>query len=102
MGSVIIIPADSDKLVETLKRDKQPTLDELQKWVGGYIEAVPYWEAHLGKPAVVYCNEEGKLDGLPLNQRATGLWWSVLGQPVDDVLVGDVVIVVDLPDKEED
>jgi hypothetical protein len=39
-------------------------LQSMQALVGGYIEAVyPY-----GEPVALVCNEEGKLDGLPLNR----------------------------------
>ena len=39
-------------------------LHSMQQAVGGYIQAVyPYEEA-----VVLVCNEEGKLDGLPLNR----------------------------------
>jgi len=39
-------------------------LKSMQKAVGGYIEAVyPYKE-----PVAIVCNEEGKLNGLPLNR----------------------------------
>ena len=39
-------------------------LRSMQQAVGGYIQAVyPYEEA-----VVLVCNEEGKLDGLPLNR----------------------------------
>ena len=39
-------------------------LPGMQKAVGGYIQAVyPYDE-----PVALICNEEGKLDGLPLNR----------------------------------
>ena len=44
---------------------KKFTLEELQKFVGGYIEAVPY-----ANP-VAYCNEEGRLNNLPLNRCAS-------------------------------
>ena len=39
-------------------------LESLQHEVGGYIEAIyPYKD-----PAALVCNEEGKLEGLPLNR----------------------------------
>ena len=39
-------------------------LESLQHEVGGYIEAIyPYEE-----PVALVCNEEGKLEGLPLNR----------------------------------
>lgn len=41
------------------------TLQELQKAVGGSIEVVP---AELGDDALVICNEEGKIMGLPYNR----------------------------------
>jgi len=39
-------------------------LKSMQAVVGGYIQAVP-----LAGDAVLICNEEGKLDGLPFNRR---------------------------------
>tara|TARA_R100000687_G_C6393261_1_gene138311 strand:+ start:4 stop:261 length:258 start_codon:yes stop_codon:yes gene_type:complete len=56
------------------------TLEELHRLVGGYIERVP---THLPKDFIV--NEEGRLKGLPANQKAT----MVVGQSV----VGDMVIL---------
>lgn len=63
-------------------------LDQLQQLVGGYIEGVP--SQHHGLAA--WCNEEGRLRGLPLNDRATS-WWQRHGFDVghDDDLRGDVV-----------
>lgn len=52
-------------------------LENLQKLVGGYIEAVTL------KPGlVILCNEEGKLRGLPFNM-------TIQGEP----LVGDIVVI---------
>ena len=53
-----------------------PTLENLQAYVGGYIETVT-----LAKDLVVICNEEGRLMGLPPNCRICG---------VD--FVGDIII----------
>jgi hypothetical protein len=102
MGTIIVIPADEAMPVRSWAAEEQPALQDLQDIVGGYIEAVPHWDRHLLDTCVVWCNEEGKLHELPVNQRATAMWWGVLGQPVDDVLCGDIVIVVNLPDKDED
>ena len=42
----------------------EKTLESMQKVVGGYIEAIyPYEE-----PVALICNEEAKLEGLPLNR----------------------------------
>jgi hypothetical protein len=52
-------------------------LENLQKLVGGYIEAVTL------KPGlVILCNEEGKVRGLPFNM-------TIQGEP----LVGDIVVI---------
>jgi hypothetical protein len=63
-------------------------LPALQDLVGGYIEG-------LGAPDAdwhAYCNEEGKIEGLPINRFATALAHA-LGWPVGDVLVGTVVFL---------
>ena len=49
--------------------DKEPTLKEMQEFVGGYIQ-VAYDD---GKTQII-CNEEGKLLELPLNKKATSFW----------------------------
>ena len=57
------------------------TLDELQGFVGGYIERL------IVAPNLdMICNEEGKLHGLPVNQVATAL-------AKTQWIVGDVVLV---------
>jgi hypothetical protein len=56
------------------------TLERMQKLVGGYIEFVyPLG----GSPAVLICNEEGLLMGLPINER--------IEQKYNITLVGDVI-----------
>ena len=42
-----------------------PTLDQLQKFVGGRIEAVTVWYA--GEEREAYVNEDGKNNELPVN-----------------------------------
>jgi hypothetical protein len=59
------------------------SIKELQGFVGGYIEKVP-GTARRGNP-VAYCNEEGRLNGLPPNFTAAERFH------VD--LVGDVIQV---------
>lgn len=55
------------------------TLKQLQDAVGGYIEAVP------GSGGRAYCNEEGLLRGLPLNEGASFAFGKRL--------VGDVIVL---------
>ena len=61
-----------------------------QAAVGGYIETIRLD----GHPVVIVANEEGKLMRLPVNRRATCLWWLLNPTGLGgDTLVGDVVIV---------
>lgn len=46
------------------EKEIDPGLESLQREVGGYIEVVYPFE----DPVALICNEEGKLDGLPLNR----------------------------------
>ena len=61
-------------------------LDGLQEAVGGWIEYVP-----TEQDVTVYCNEEGKIEGLPPNPVATAMFGQMLMQ--HDYLAGDVVVV---------
>jgi len=65
---------------------KQFTLKELQKFVGGYIEVI-----FLPKKMILVCNENGKLENLPMNLPATDIWIKHFG--ATDVIVGDVAII---------
>ena len=57
-----VIVVEPDKEAEI--REIGSSLESLQEAVGGWIEAVyPYKD-----PVAIVCNEEGKLDGLPLNR----------------------------------
>jgi hypothetical protein len=60
------------------------TLQELQHYVGGYIEAV-----YMQDGRVLIVNEEGKLHGLAFNYRATAHAANVL---VNDHIVGNAVL----------
>ena len=69
-----------DGTIEQMGRN--PPLEELQKAVGGYIEGVT--TANGGR---FYCNEEGKLMGLPHNPAANSMI------DFNDYIVGDVVVM---------
>lgn len=63
------------------------TLEELQKLVGGYVEriAMPDGQA-------MYVNDEGKLNDLPYNTKAT-MKLKTHGLIQDDYIVGDAVVL---------
>lgn len=91
-----------------LRVDRRLSLKEKQEIVGGLIQLVPAWDRFIGRPAVVYANEEGLLEGLPINLGATAAWRSYLNETVGRegyypdmaVLVGDVLIIT--ADTEEE
>lgn len=63
----------------------EPGLKHLQEAVGGYIEVVyPFKE-----PVGIICNEEGKLDGLPLNRA---LHDPKTGE-ITDIIAGNMFVV---------
>lgn len=75
MAKVIRVNGEIEELEDT-------SLESLQKTVGGFIEIVPIKN---GKYLV--CNEEGKLQGLVLNEKATEIYESSY-----DCIVGDAVL----------
>jgi len=87
MVTGIVIPHETRL---SLQKVKFQNLTDYQTAVGGYIETVKMD----GHPLVILADEDGKAKELPINRRATCLWWllnpSGLG---NDFLVGDVVIL---------
>jgi len=67
---------------ETLK---DTSLAGMQKAVGGYIEMVPTNDAR-----TLIVNEEGLLEGLEPNPKATELTRGMLA--IDSIIVGNVII----------
>lgn len=67
------------------------TLRDIQRAVGGYAEAIRV--ADMRGCFWLYCNEEGKLQDLPVNMLATKLARGHIG--FFDVIVGDCVIMPD-------
>ena len=55
------------KIIDNVK--DEPTLESAQAFVGGYVEGIPFPD---GDYLIV--NEEGKLMGLEVNEKATKLW----------------------------
>lgn len=85
----VVIPADDE---QSLRQAELPAggLEERQQLVGGLIQAVD-----LDDPAGrLYCNEEGKVMGLPPNKRATLLLWAHGPRfRYHDFIVGDAFLV---------
>lgn len=84
----------TDGSVEEKILENAPSLEDLQKGVEGYIETVPGFTQYEKKLCVAFCNEEGKLQGLKVNEKATFLWWEQYpGIKPFDALVGNVVVI---------
>ena len=76
-----------------------PTLEGLQQHLdGGWLEAIHPNRGTI--PWHAYCDEEGKLKGLPMNRFATILA-RTLGWYTEDVLVGTVIFLGSTDDGEE-
>ena len=79
---VIIAKPQKEAKVHIIKNE----LAELQKIVGGYIEPLTFTDDNV----CIICNEEGKIDGLPLNRAMVnkeGVIWEIIAGPM--IIVGD-------------
>lgn len=87
MTKCIIIPHNMNH--PPTRTDLQ-SLTDYQMAVGGYVESITIREQAIA----IFCDEDGKDKELPVNRRATALWWlfepSVRGH---DLIVGDIVLV---------
>lgn len=86
MAKGIVIPADDTQDIRLAEfRD----LSDYQTAVGGMVD----WIDLVTPPLTLFTNLEGKLRGLPINRRATSMWWAhkeiAYGQ---DIVVGDAVL----------
>lgn len=87
MPKGIIIPADQAQPLTTREVNK---LEDYQAAVGGLIEAVDLPD--IG--STVFVNEEGLIQKLEFNPRATFLWWYwVPAARQKAMLVGDALVV---------
>lgn len=96
MNKTTILKTDGTRVVREYPEGR-PTLKEEQAAVGdGLIETVPHLELFEGEQCVAFCNEEGRIDGLPFNADATKLWLANLGKGpfrYEPLLYGDVIIL---------
>jgi hypothetical protein len=68
----------------TVEFTEETSYDMLSKGCGGYTQAV-----ELNNNLTLWCNEEGKLNGLEVNIVAQKFWEEAYG--ATDIIVGDVV-----------
>lgn len=82
----LLIRANGEQEMVSPKNGKDFKLEELQAFVGGYIEIV---SLTLKRDMII--NEEGKLKDLPVNIRATAIYHYNFPNTTD-VIVGDVLV----------
>jgi hypothetical protein len=82
-----IIKANGEVIETSPKNGTDYSLEELHDVVNGYIEIVSSKDDR----EVMVVNEEGKLEGLPLNPKAT-YWHETHTNLPFDYIVGDVLI----------
>ena len=68
MQKALIVTTDGELKATSLPDDEFAQYNLMRATVGGLIEAVP-----LDDSTVMWVNEEGKLHGLPANEKATSL-----------------------------
>ena len=83
-----IIKASGETIEVNPSNGKHFSLKEMQDVVGGYIEVVSSYD---GKKRIVL-NDEGKLNKLPINEKATELY-NGNTRILHDVIVGDVLVI---------
>lgn len=96
--AIILKPGETLETATRVHLDAPPDLAFLKEGVGGYIEAVPKFEAldldGDRKRCVAFCNEEGKIHRLQPNFEAQRLWEASFGHLISsDFLVGPIVIL---------
>ena len=83
MGAMLYKAGGSTKTV--YPAGKTFNLDELQSFVGGYIEII-----YLNDNELMVVNEEGKINDLPVNVNATEIFWKHLN--TSDYICGDALV----------
>lgn len=81
-----IIKSDGIEIEILPENGKDFSLEEMQKIVGGYVEIIGCNDQNF----VCILNEEGKIQELPLNEKATALVNKIIAP--DDFIVGDVLV----------
>lgn len=94
-----VIKIGTDGSSEGRTQEKAPTLEELQKAVGGYIELIPGFHRYFSSNCRAYFNENGRLLNLPPNGAATALW--KINTSSAEVIAGDIVIVIKISKVKE-
>ena len=79
------------KIIDNVK--DEPTLESAQKFVGGMVQGIEFPNGDY-----MIMNEEGKLMGLEVNEKATKLWRDTFTKDkylfgYDDFVVGPAILI---------
>jgi hypothetical protein len=96
----MMIQIEADGIVSIDHSNDTPTYERLSAAVDGYLQALDLAGiAGLEEgQAVMWLNEEGKLNGLPVNNLATALTRHI-GLAPNDLIVGNVIITGGVDDE---
>lgn len=72
----------------------EDSLSKMQAVVDGYVQCVD-----LTEQVSLWCNEEGKMNGLPVNRVGTSMWIEQYGET--DIIVGNIVLTGGTDDEGE-
>lgn len=88
----IVLEADGGRKYITLH--KKETLEQLQEWVGGYIQRTRV--RFEGKMRDLWVNEEGLIKELPFNRQVTALIAETHNKTLGQVfpIVGNCVVII--------
>lgn len=86
MITYMVLPARLDLPTHISQCSFEESFDVIRIVVGGWIELV---RLEFGD---MYINEEGKIDGLPVNARASQLAWTQGAIAEDDCIVGNAIL----------
>ena len=89
--NTLSIDANEFVIIDDVKNE--PTLKSAQDFVGGYVEGITFPNGDY-----LIINEEGKLMGLPLNEKASKLWKDTFDNDNyitgrDDFVVGPAILI---------
>lgn len=92
MIAITLTAEGEAKEIELVQDEAQ--LKILQEAVGGWVQAIDFTPT-----LTLWCNEEGKLNGLPINPMATFLWERYFG--FTDIICGNVIFTGGTGDEGE-
>ena len=87
------LSTDANEFVIIDDKKNEPQYKAVSDFVGGMVEAVSFPNGDL-----LLLNEEGKLMGLPVNEKATALWRKHFTKEThsfgyDDFVVGPAILI---------